>query len=256
MSNKGRLKPSDWGSLMPAHKPMAHRPPYYYRNTEMVMMQFETDREAVLDILPSDLGLLEPATAFMVMEKNHWTTIGGYGEVYLGIMCLWNGEPHAYVPGVYVTGEHSQILGREIWGFGKRRCSHFEIKQNENAEVEAIMDINPGDRALRAVMKPQDLAPADALAPIPLICLKVIPDVEGGNAPALAQLTSVVFKAEPMVGPDGKQEAFVGTGALSVASGIDVDVPINEIQACVYARFTADLPYGKVLKTFDASEFE
>ena len=256
MSNKGRLQPSQWGSIMPAHQPLAHRPPYYYRNTEMVMVQFETDRDAALDLLPSDLELLEPATAFMVMEQNHWTTIGGYGEVYLGIMCLWNGEPHAYVPGVYVTGENSQILGREIWGFGKRRCSNFEIRQNDNSEVEAIMDINPDDRALRAVMKPQDNATEEALAPIPLICLKVIPDVEGGTAPALAQLTSVVFKAEPFVGPDGKIEAFSGPGAIEIAKGCDVDVPVKEIQACIYARFTADLPYGKVLKTYQPSDFE
>jgi acetoacetate decarboxylase len=256
MSNKGRLKPSQWGSMMPAHQPLAHRPPYYYRNTEMVMVQFETDRNAALDLLPSDLELFEPATAFMVMEQNHWTTIGGYGEVYLGIMCLWNGEPHAYVPGVYVTGENSQILGREIWGFGKRRCSHFEIKQNDNGEVEAIMDINPGDRALRAVMKPQANAPADVLAPIPLICLKIIPDVEGDVAPALAQLTSVVFKAEPFVGPDGKAEVFSGSGSIEIASGCDVDVPVKEIQGFVHARFTADLPYGKVLKTYQPSDFK
>lgn len=255
MGNKGRLQPSQWGGVMPAHQPLAHRPPYYYRNTEMVMVQFETDREAALNLLPSDLELLEPATAFMVMEQNHWTSIGGYGEVYLGIMCLWNDEPHAYVPGVYVTGENSQILGREIWGFGKRRCAHFEIRQNENSEVEAIMDINPDARTLRAVMKPQNLAPAEVFAPVPLICLKIIPDVEGGRAPALAQLTSVVFKAEPFIGPDGKLEAFVGPGSIEIAKGCDVDVPVKEVLACVYARFTADLPYGKVLKTYQPSDF-
>ncbi len=256
MGNKGRLQPNQWGGVMPAHQPLAHRPPYYYRNTEMVMVQFETDREAALNLLPSDLELLEPATAFMVMEQNHWTSIGGYGEVYLGIMCLWNDEPHAYVPGVYVTGENSQILGREIWGFGKRRCAHFEIRQNENSEVEAIMDINPDARTLRAVMKPQNLAPAEVFAPIPLICLKIIPDVEGGRAPALAQLTSVVFKAEPFIGPDGKPEAFVGPGSIEIAKGCDVDVPVKEVLACVYARFTADLPYGKVLKTYQPADFE
>lgn len=256
MSDKGRLEPKHWGAVMPAHQPLAHRPPYHYRNTEMVMVQFETEREVVLDLLPSDLELLDPPTAFMVMEKNHWTTVGGYGEVYLGIMCLWNGEPHAYVPGVYVTGENSQILGREIWGFGKRRCAHFEIRQNDNSEVEAIMDINDGDRALRALMKPQQNASADALAPIPLICLKIIPDVEGGAVPSLAQLTSVVFKAEPFIGPDGKAEVFSGPGWIEIAKGCDVDVPVKAVQACIYARFTADLPYGKVLKTYQETEFE
>lgn len=255
MGKHGTLKTADWGALMPAHSPLAHRPPYYYRDTEMVMVQFATDEAAALALMPVELELIEPATAFLVMEQNHWTTIGGYGEVYLGIMCLWNGEPHAYVPGVYVTGENSQILGREIWGFGKKRCGRFEIRKHDNGEVEAIMDINPEDRALRAVMKPQTNAGADILAPIPLICLKVIPDVAGGAAPALAQLTSVTFKAEPYVGVDGKAEVFTGPAALEMTVPSDVNIPVLEVQGGIFARFTADLPYGKVLKTYAASEF-
>jgi acetoacetate decarboxylase len=255
MSKRGKLKPANWGAIMPAHNALAHRPPYYYRDTEMVMVQFATDEEAVLALLPEELELMEPATAFMVMEQNHWTTIGGYGEVYLGVMCLWNGEPHAYVPGVYVTGENSQILGREIWGFGKKRCAKFEIRKHDNGEVEALMDILPDDRALRVVMKAQALAGAEVLAPIPLICLKIIPDVAGG-APALAQLTSVTFKAEPYIGVDGKPEVFTGPASIEMGTPSDVNLPVLEVQGAVFARFTADLPYGQVLKTFAAAEFE
>lgn len=255
MGKFGKLTPSDWGAVMPAHNALAHRPPYFYRDTEMVMLQFEVEEEAALALLPAELELMEPAIGFMVMEQNHWTTIGGYGEVYLGIMCLWNGEPHAYVPGVYVTGENSQILGREIWGFGKKRCSRFEIRKHDNGTVEAVMDIRPDDRALRAVVAPQANAGAEILAPIPLICLKVIPDVAGGAAPALAQLTSVTFKAEPFVGTDGKAEVFTGPGSIEMAVPSDVNLPIKQMLGGVYARFTADLPYGTVLKTYAASEF-
>lgn len=255
MGKFGKLTPAQWGAVMPAHNALAHRPPYYYRDTEMVMIQFETDPEAVLELLPSELELMEPATAFLVMEQNHWTTIGGYGEVYLGVMCLWEGQPHAYVPGVYVTGENSQILGREIWGFGKKRCHNFEIRKHDNGDVEAVMDIRPDDRALRVAMKPQANAGADILAPIPLICLKVIPDVAGGTAPALAQLTSVTFKAEAFIGTDGKSEVFTGPAAAEMAVASDVNIPILQMLGGVYARFTADLPYGTVLKTYGASDF-
>ena len=256
MGKFGKLTPANWGALMPAHSALAHRPPYYYRDTEMAMVQFETDEATALALLPSELELMEPATAFMVMEQNHWTTIGGYGEVYMGIMCLWNGEPHAYVPGVYVTGENSQILGREIWGFGKKRCNSFEIRKHDNGSVEAVMDIRPDDRALRAVVWPQANAGADILAPIPLICLKIIPDVAGGTAPALAQLTSVTFKAEPFVGTDGKAEVFTGPATIEMVMPSDVNIPVVQMLGGVYARFTADLPYGKVLKTYQASDFE
>ena len=210
MSKFGRFTPDRWGRFMPVHSPLSHAGPWYYRNTEMVMAEFETDPDAVLDLLPAELELMEPATAFMVMEQNHWTTVGPYGEVYIGVMCLWEGVPHAYVPGVYVTGENSQIIGREVWGFGKKRASRFELISHGNGEVEALMEITPGDRALRAVMKPQANAPADSIAEIPLICLRVVPDAEGGDVPALAQLVSVTFKSDPLIGTDGKAEILHG----------------------------------------------
>lgn len=256
MGMTGKLKPSDWGRMMPAHSPQSQKGPWFYRKTEMVMVQFETDAASVLHLLPSDLELLEPATAFMVMEQNHQTTLGPYGEVYLGIMCTWKGEPYAYVPGVYVTGENSQIVGREVYGFGKKRCSRFEIIKHDNGEVEAIMEVIPGDRALRAVMMPSVNAPADALGETPLICLKIVPDIYDTDIPALAQLTTVSFTAQPLIGSDGKAEMFVGPGHIIMGCPSDVKIPVGKVLACVYAHFNADLPYGKVLKTYTGDDFK
>lgn len=77
-----------------------------------------------------------------------------------------------------------------------------------------------------------------------------------GGAPALAQLTSVTFKAEPYVGVDGKAEVFTGPASIRMGTPSDVNLPVLEVQGAVFARFTADLPYGKVLKTYSASEFQ
>jgi|TARA_R110000772_G_scaffold73218_2_gene160142 acetoacetate decarboxylase len=254
MGKKGRLKPANWGKFMPVHNPLSEEGPWYYRGTEMVMVEFATDPEAILEILPSELELLEPASAFMVIETNHWTTVGPYSEVYVGVMCTWKGETYAYCPGVYVTGENSQILGREIWGFGKRRADRIEVVKHDNGQIEAIMDVLPGDRALRAVMKPARNLPADALGEgVPLICLKVIPDAEGGS-PALAQLVSVSFKADPIIGSDGKAEMYAGPGTFNMDSPSDVNFPIKALGNMIYAKFNADLPYGKVLKTYSKDE--
>ena len=139
---------------MPAHNSIAQKGPYYYRDTETVVIEWATDEEAVLDIMPAELELFEPATAFMVIETNHWTTIGPYSEVYNGILCTWKGELYGYVPGVYVTGEASQIVGREIYGFGKKRAHRVEVISHNDGQIEAVMDVKPGDRAVRAMMRP------------------------------------------------------------------------------------------------------
>lgn len=254
MTKFGRLTPDKWGAFMPAHNSIAQKGPYYYRDTETVIIEWATDEDAVLDIMPAELQLYEPATAFMVIETNHWTTIGPYSEVYNGILCTWKGELYAYVPGVYVTGEASQIVGREIYGFGKKRAQRIEVISHNDGQVEAVMDVKPGDRAVRAMMRPARNEPAEAIGALPLICLRIIPDAEGGDRPALAQLVSVLFKANPLVGSDGKAEVYSGTGTLQFDVPSDAMLPIKELHSFKYAHFHADLPYGKVLKTYTDAE--
>ena len=250
MPKFGKLTPEKWGAFMPVHNPISERGPWYYRDTECMVFEFQTDENYALSILPADLELFEPATAFMVIETNHWTTLGPYSEVYNGILCNWKGELHAYVPGVYVTGENSQILGREVFGFGKKRAHRIELIQHKDGQVEAVMEVRPGDRALRALIRPAKNEPADAVGTLPLICLRVIPDAEGRSKPALAQLVSVLFTAKPLMGSDGKAEVFSGPGYLEFGSPSDAQLPVRSILGCKYAHFNADLPYGKVLKTY------
>ena len=256
MSKHGNLTPKQWGPFTPAHNSLSHRGPWYYRDTECVVIEFATDADYALSILPSDLELFEPATAFMVIETNHWTTIGPYSEVYNGILCRWKGELYAYVPGVYVTGENSQIVGREVYGFGKKRAHRIELIKHGNGQVEAILEVVPGDRALRAVVHPGRNEPADSVATLPLICLRITPDAEGGEWPALAQLISVLFKAVPLMGSDGKAEVFSGPGYLEFGCPSDAKLPVQQILGCKYAHFNADLPYGKVLKTYTDKDYK
>ena len=250
----GRYTPSQWGPFMPAQNPIAQKGPWHYRDTECVVIEFATNAEAALELLPSDLELFEPATAFMVIETNHWTTIGPYSEVYNGILCKWKGELHAYVTGVYVTGESSQIVGREVYGFGKKRAHRIELVRHNDGQVEALVEVKPGDRALRAIMAPSKNEAADAVGTLPLICLRIVPDVAGGDVPALAQLTSVLFKANPLIGSDGLAEVYSGPGSLDYGAASDVRLPVEKILACKYAHFNAELPYGKVLKTYSVEE--
>ncbi len=254
MSRNGLMTPKQWGSFMPVHNPIAPKLPYYYRNTECVLVEFLTDAEHALKLLPAELELVEPAMAFMVIETNHWTTIGPYSEVYNAILCKYEGELYGYVPGVYVTGEGSQIAGREVYGFGKKQAHRIEVKTHGDGTVEAAVDVKPGDGAIRATMRPAVNEPASAVGALPLICLRVIPDVAGSDVPALAQLTSVLFKAEPIVGSDGIAEVYSGPGHMQFGCPSDAQLPITQFLSFKYAHFNAVLPYGKVLKTYTAEE--
>lgn len=248
----GRLTPAGWGRFMPVHNTPSQAGPWYYRRTECVVVEYETDLDAALTVLPSELELHEPATAFMVVETNHWTTLGPYSEVYVGILCTYDGELYGYCPGVYVTGENSQLVGREVWGFGKIRPARIEVTAHGNGTVTAEMDVVPGDAALRVVMQPH--AHENSLGGLPLICLKVIPNAEGSPIPSLAQLVTVTFKADPLVGSDGKSEVFSGPGEMTFGARSDIRFPVSKMLRCIYAQFNADLPYGRILKTYGQAE--
>lgn len=254
MAKTGKLDPSKWGRFMPAQNPQSQVGPWYYRDTECMVIEFETDPEAALAVLPPDVELYEPATAFMVVETNHWTTLGPYSEVYLGILCTYNGQVYGFTPGVYVTGENSQIVGREVFGFGKKRPHNIELISHGNGTVEAIMDVLPGDRALRASMMPFKNEAADYLGGLPLICLRIVPDAEGGPKPALAQLIEASFVAEPIIGTDGRAEVFSGPCKLALDGPSDVQFPVSKVTKATYAHFNAVLPYPKVLKTYSDDE--
>ncbi len=256
MAKKGKLRPQDWGPIMPAHSPLSQKGPWYYRDTEAVVMEFLVDEAWALSVLPDDLELVEPAAGFIVMETNHRTTLGPYSEIYTAILCTYKGVLYGYCPAVYVTGENSQIVGREVYGFGKKRADRISVTSHGNGTVEVIMDVLPGDNALRAVMQPSENQGADAFGALPLVCLRICPDAEGGDIPALAQLVSVEFTAKPLIGSDGRAEVYMGPGSIEFGTKSDASMPIVAMGACRYARFNADLPYGKVLKTFTAKEFK
>src|SRR5262245_58558747 len=116
------------------------------------------------------------------------------------------------------------------------------------------MEIKSGDRALRAIMATGKNEPADAVGTLPLICLRIVPDVAGSDIPALAQLTSVGFKANPLIGSDGVAEVDTGPGTPEYVSASHVQLPVEQVLECKYAHFNAELPYGKVLKTYSEEE--
>jgi len=247
----GRLTPDQWGLTMPAHSPAYYEGPWYYRDTEAIMLTYLTDEDAALDLLPSDMELIQPATAFMVLEFNNFSTSGGpYGEVYTGVLCMFEGQVYGYTNAVYVTTENALTMGREIWGFGKKLAHRIELKQLGTGEIEGVVELHEGNIVARAVMQPVRNESASVMDELPLAVLKIIPDVAGGTKPAVAQLNSVLFTGVPHKGPDGKDELYSGSATLEVSPHSDVNLPVLEIVDAKYMRMTADLPYGKVLKSY------
>lgn len=251
MPKFGRLSMDRWGTSMPIHSPLAATiGPRLYRETEALVVTYLTDEETVLDILPEDLELLEPATAYAVLETNHKMSTGPYSEVYTAIMCKWRDQVMAYSNAVYVTGESAQINGRETLGFGKKRAHHIELISHPTGHVEAVMEVTPGVTAMSVMAHPTVRVTEGAGESIPIVTLKVIPDAEGGAKPALAQLISVSVEVIPHVGSDGNAEVYSGPASIRYGADSDANLPVKEVLSCLYSTFSVDLGYGTILKTY------
>ena len=128
MARNGRLTTDQWGLFMPAHNPVVMKGPWYYRDTQSVVFEYLTDADQALRVLPAELELHEPATAFLIVETNRWTSFGPYSEVYNGILCKWQGELYAYKKEIstQIWRSRKQVR-RQRRAPGEKR--HFEIRQ-------------------------------------------------------------------------------------------------------------------------------
>jgi acetoacetate decarboxylase len=252
MAKYGRLKKSSFGPSMPVTAPAVQAPPFYYRNMEMIIVEYRTDEEEALDLLPDGLELVEPATAAIIIAKYHFSTFGPYNEAILCLTCRWQGQVMSFLPNLFVTQEAPLIAGREIWGYAKK-LAHIDLVQ-EHEQYMGIIERPKGNRIATAVMRTIHNVPSDAFKFPPILSLKVIPDAEQSELPALAQLVSCDFRVSPVVATDGVAEVWSGPGSLVYNTRTESDpwykLAVNEVVSCRYGWFNAFLPNGKVLKTY------
>jgi len=252
MSARGRLTMSQFGSSMPVTAPAVQAPPFYYRNMELLIVGYRTDEDAALNLLPEDLELTLPATATIIFAKYHFSTFGPYNEAILGVSCAWQGQPMTYLPNLFVTQEAPLIAGREIWGYAKK-LAHVDVVQ-EHEQFMGIIERPVGNRIATAVMRTVHNVAPEAFDFPPILSLKVIPNAEESDHPALAQLVSCDFRVTPILGTDGIAEVWSGPGSLHFNSPTDTDpwheLRVEEVLSCRYGRFNAFLPHGKILKQY------
>ena len=60
MAKEGRLSKDKFGFDQPVDAPLYHKPPFYYRYNEIFGVDYETDEEAALNLLPEGLELTSP----------------------------------------------------------------------------------------------------------------------------------------------------------------------------------------------------
>lgn len=246
MTNRmGRLTKDKIGFSMPASAPLYQKPPFYYTNVESLVVVYETDEEAALELLPEGLELQSPPTAAIRVNSYPFSTFGAYNEIIIGIACLWQGEPRFYPPFVALDQDAPFAGGREIWGVAKK-LAHIEFRK-ENELFMGSVERPRGNRLCTVIVKPESPLDVKSLVWPPAIHLRVIPSPEEGQPPSLAELVEL---------PNSTQahEWWGGQGSVCFDSISEIDpwyrLKVKRIITASYSRLDLVLKYGKIIKRY------
>lgn len=249
----GNLTKDKFGFAIPVTDPPFDRPPYYYRDIELMFFAFETDENAAVSWVPEGLQLSDsPPVAFVIYTNYRFSTLGPYTETILGFNTIWEGEPRAYCSNLFVSNEVGMIAGREIYGFPKLLANITWKREHES--IIAYTERPEGKRIVTSQMRCRDNLRPENFPLSKLISLKVIPGAEEGADFAVAQLVETDFQCKPVIGSDGRAELFSGPGNVTFDSPSEVDpwyrIPVKKMLQCVYGRFNCFLPAGRIIKDY------
>ena len=245
MPKSGRLNKKNIGFSMPVDAPLYSKPPIYYKDVEAISFTYETDEDAVLDILPEGLEINSPPMANLIFIKYPFSTLGPYDEAILGISCLWQGKPRFYIAHIVLNTDMPLAAGREIWGFPKK-LAHITLEK-EGDLITGTMERPRGNRICTGVIRPETPIEVVQAEPVPSMSLRVIPSPEEGEEPSLMDLIEVPPNSTT-------KEAWQGPGFAQYNSTSTIDpwhrIAVKKPLMAVYRRYDMILDYGKVVKRY------
>lgn len=245
MVKKGRLTKDKFTANMPVDAPLYSTPPIYYKNVEAISFTYETDEDAIIDILPEALEVTDPPIATVLIIKYPFSTLGPYDEAILGVSCTLDSKPRFYIPHIVVHSDIPLAAGREIWGYPKKFA--YVSLEREGDLIIGTMERPRGNRICTGVMRPEKSLPIIETEKFPGISLRVIPSPEGSATPSLAELIEVPPESTTI-------EAYSGPGFLQFDSISNLDpwhkFKVKNLISAIYRRYDNVLHPGKVIKRY------
>lgn len=197
MGQRGRLTADQTDHAMPVDAPLYQKPPFYFRDVQNISIHYETDEDALADLLPDVLELPDNPTATLMFLKYPFSTLGPYEETILGIPCTHEGQDRFYIPHIVLNADAPLAAGREIYGYPKK-LAEIDISDGPEGRV-GHMARPKGNLIVSGGMRPEE--PVDipeALKGLAVdthtLALRVIPGPGEGERASLAQLMEINSK--------------------------------------------------------------
>lgn len=221
--------------------------PWRFINREYLLIHYESDMDAIRQMLPEPLLPDGNHVVFEWMRMpDSAAGFGSYTEAGCAIKATLDGRKVTYTAQMYLDSEAPITAGREIWGFPKKsgqpvlKVSHEVLTGSLHYDDERV--------ALGTmVYKERELdryVVASAMSS-QMVNLKFIPGVDG--EPAIAQLVGYQLQDIIIKG------AWEGTARLHLIphAGCRIaDLPVRRVLFGQHILADLTLPYGEVLHDY------
>lgn len=246
MADQGRLTLDRLPYSMPPTSPLYPPPPIMCRDVESIMINFETDRDSAVSLLPTPLELADPPTGTLGILYIPYGAIGTYYESLMTLNCLWKGEPHRYDICFLVTNDVSMAFGREALGAPKKLGNVGLQRSKEGVYGWAERPV--GHRLLNMGVPLEERLPVEQAGMLfaSSICLRIIPQPNGAEPTISADLIQIPVRRQVT-------ELWRGSGSISFPEQSAVDdwsvLPVNRITDSFYSIGHVEILGPRLLQT-------
>ncbi|KAF0977744.1 hypothetical protein FDP41_003066 [Naegleria fowleri] len=231
----------------PIMSPSYPRGPYFFKNREYFIITYESDRDAIRELVPEPLVPNEKnQVLYEWINMPDSSGFGSYSESGIVIPCYYNGQQVNLTLQMYLDIEPPIAAGREIWGFPKKHA-HPEMKAIQDTVV-GVMNYK-GETVATGTMayKHTEMDPEPVLASLGKtnVNLKVIPDVD--FKPKISQIVSYNLQVKKL------HFAYEGPARLHLIENVNApvaDLPVKKIVQGKHIMADILLPYGNVLHDY------
>lgn len=235
-------------SETPFGAPLVPRLPLRMRNTEILTVVYETDRDALERMVPAPLAVTAELVLVHLYRMHDADWFGAYGEsaIQIPVRHDGSGTEGAYSPLLFVESDGAVAAGREIYGQPKK-AGTIELGPQGDLLVGRVrrnaIDVLTATMPYKQVAaSPDDLERHAGFRTN--INLKVVPSIDG-SGPAVRELTARTL-ADVVV-----HEAWRGPGTVELRPNAQAPVYLLRVRDVVEAfHWRADftLVYGTVLE--------
>ncbi len=257
----GRMNISKLPNNQPAWAPLYPPFPYKMFGGKAIIVNYETDMDAVLDVLPPELTpMSDPPIVSCYLNGGYEfaTGGGGYSEMSPLLTVLYEGEPHIY-PFVVYLGEGTEewlAAGREVLGDSKKIGQVNLIQRQGHGIILGTVERPAGYRLVTMTAGPfERQGDENDFMLYPNIVVRLLPSGEAGNnRPQVAELLRKRVKATIRRAQDGSPMIFHGPGSVEIARSEQdplYKLPVRKILGAMFLEFgTIEQPAGEVLKRY------